>query len=219
MFIFFILFQALGISEWICSNCSSLQITKPTDIQRSCIPRILAGISRCEIVGFLLFTGEDVIGQAKTGSGKTAAFALPIIEKLSRDPFGIFALILTPSRELAYQINEQFIAFFSNSNFSITVVVGGLDMMKQAAMLRKPPNIVVSTPGRLADHLNSSPDLATCFSNLKFLVLDEADRLLEPSFTSELDRIISCLPSFDVIVFKLFKILGKTGKLSFFLQQ
>lgn len=157
-------------------------IIEPTEVQEACIPRILRG--------------EDVIGQAKTGSGKTAAFALPIIELLSEDPFGVFALVLTPSRELAFQINEQFIAFLNTSNLTSMVIVGGLDMMKQATLIRKRPNIVISTPGRLADLLKSSGgDLPSYFSNLKFLVLDEADRLLSGDISADLEIILANIPS------------------------
>ena len=89
-----------------------------------------------------------MIGCAHTGSGKTACFAVPILEQLSKDPFGIFALVLTPTRELAFQIMEQF-KVFSGSNIRISVITGGVDMMKQSAELNDIPHIVVATPGRL----------------------------------------------------------------------
>lgn len=95
-----------------------------------------------------------MIGCAHTGSGKTACFAVPILEQLSKDPFGIFALVLTPTRELAYQIMEQFKVFSgSNINIRISVITGGVDMMKQSAELNDIPHIVVATPGRLVHQL------------------------------------------------------------------
>lgn len=116
-------------------NVSEMGIREPTEVQLQCIPRILKG--------------DDVIGQAKTGSGKTAAFALPILQKLSEDPFGVFAIVLTPSRELACQISDQFVAFAAHTNFSIVTIVGGVDMMKQSVRLRHFPQIIIATPGRL----------------------------------------------------------------------
>ena len=95
-------------------------------------------------------TGKNLIGCAHTGSGKTACFAIPILQKLARDPYGIFALILTPTRELAYQINEQFKTFAGqNLNLRSTVITGGVDLMKQAAELADIPHVIVATPGRL----------------------------------------------------------------------
>ena len=94
--------------------------------------------------------GKNLIGCAHTGSGKTACFAIPILQKLARDPYGIFALILTPTRELAYQINEQFKTFAGqNLNLRSTVITGGVDLMKQAAELADIPHVILATPGRL----------------------------------------------------------------------
>ncbi|KAJ7228722.1 DEAD-domain-containing protein [Mycena pura] len=156
-----------------------MSIRTPTVVQAACIPPLLQG--------------RDCIGNAKTGSGKTIAFALPILQKLSVDPSGIFALILTPTRELAFQIAEQFAVLGGPLNAHAAVVVGGMDMMTQALELRNRPHIVVATPGRIADHLRSSAgewDL----SRVKFLVLDEADRLLSPTFAPDLSHIFSALP-------------------------
>lgn len=114
-------------------------IKTPTPVQANCIPQILAG--------------KDCIGAAKTGSGKTLAFALPIIQKLSEDPYGIFALVLTPVRELAYQIADQFAIVGKCIDLQCSVIVGGMCMMEQAKKLDKRPHVVVATPGRLADHI------------------------------------------------------------------
>ena len=127
-----------------------------------------------------------------TGSGKTAAFALPILEKLSKNPYGIFALVITPTRELAAQIVEQFLALGAKLPVRVCMVVGGLDMMKQSVELDRLPHVVICTPGRMADIMNGArpPKL----SKLKFLVLDEADRLFEKTFARDIDFIVSRLP-------------------------
>ncbi|KAJ6539286.1 P-loop containing nucleoside triphosphate hydrolase protein [Mycena capillaripes] len=172
-------FSGLGISAPLQSALTSMSIRTPTEVQAACIPPLLQG--------------RDCIGNAKTGSGKTIAFALPILQKLSVDPYGIFALILTPTRELAFQISEQFAVLGGVLNVRTAVVVGGMDMMSQALELGNRPHIVVATPGRIVDHLRSSGgewDL----SRVKFLVLDEADRLLSPTFAPELSHLFGVLP-------------------------
>ena len=161
-------FSDLGLPAWQVDTLKGLAITKPTAIQNACIPQILAG--------------KDVIGGAKTGSGKTAAFALPILKTLAEDIYGPFALILTPTRELALQIAEQFQVLGKALRVNICVVLGGCDMMKQASELARRPHIIVATPGRLVDLIRSSPDCLD-LRKLRFCVLDEADRLLDPSGT------------------------------------
>lgn len=171
-------FQELGLSKWIVKSCNALGMNKPTPIQQYCIPPALKG--------------RNIIGSALTGSGKTAAFALPILEKLSENPYGIFALVITPTRELAAQIAEQFHALGAKLPVRECLVVGGLDMMKQSVQLDRLPHVVICTPGRMADHMNGArpPKL----HKLKFLVLDEADRLFEKTFARDLEFIISRLP-------------------------
>ncbi|KAG0043013.1 hypothetical protein BGZ83_011940 [Gryganskiella cystojenkinii] len=172
-------FAQLGLASWLVNALKAMSITSPSEIQTKCIPQILAG--------------KDVIGGAKTGSGKTAAFALPILQKLSEDPYGVFAVILTPTRELAFQIAEQFNVLGKTINLKDVVVVGGLDMMTQAIALSKRPHIIIATPGRLRDHINSSGDSMN-LSKVKFLVLDEADRLLTETFAEDLGGILEALP-------------------------
>ncbi|KAG5639005.1 hypothetical protein H0H81_007913 [Sphagnurus paluster] len=172
-------FSSLGIAAPLQAALSSMSIRTPTEVQAACIPPLLAG--------------RDCIGNAKTGSGKTIAFALPILQKLSVDPYGIFALVLTPTRELAFQISEQFAVLGASLNIRTAVVVGGMDMMAQALELGNRPHVVIATPGRIVDHLRSSSgewDL----SRVKFLVLDEADRLLTPTFAEELGHLFKVLP-------------------------
>jgi len=132
--------------------------------------------------------GRDCIGNAKTGSGKTVAFAIPILQRLSVDPYGIFALVLTPTRwlpslyrlpcpkylnlfrrELALQISEQFAVLGASLNIRTAVVVGGMDMIAQALELENRPHVVVATPGRIVDHLKSSHG-GWDLSRVKFLV-------------------------------------------------
>ncbi|KAF8592164.1 DEAD-domain-containing protein [Ramaria rubella] len=157
----------------------SMSIRRPTPVQIACIPPLLQGL--------------DCIGNAKTGSGKTVAFALPILHKLSLDPYGIFAVVLTPTRELAFQISDQFAVLGGSLNLRTAVIVGGMDMMAQAIELGNRPHVVIATPGRIVDHLRSSNgewDL----SRVKFLILDEADRLLTDTFSSELSYLFSVIP-------------------------
>ncbi|KAK1387920.1 DEAD-box ATP-dependent RNA helicase 36 [Heracleum sosnowskyi] len=173
-------FSQLGLSDWALQTCKELGLKTPTPVQHSCIPRIIAG--------------DDVLGIAQTGSGKTAAFALPILHKLAEDPYGVFGLVVTPTRELAYQLAEQFRALGSCLNLRCIVVVGGMDSLTQAHALMQRPHIVIATPGRIKALINGNPDIASVFSKTKFLVLDEADRVLEPSFEDELRVIFQCLP-------------------------
>lgn len=167
-------FHDLGLCEWICQSTRVMGFRRPTPIQACCIPAILQG--------------RDVMGCAITGSGKTAAFALPILQTLSEDPYGIYAVVLTPTRELAIQISEQFIALGAGINTKVCLVIGGLNMTEQSLQLSRKPHIVIATPGRLRAHLMNAD--APTFKKVKYLVLDEADRLLSAGFESELQMIL-----------------------------
>lgn len=171
-------FSSLGLSSWLVRQCEGLGFKEATPVQKNCIPPIMEG--------------RDCIGSAKTGSGKTAAFALPILDSLSCDPYGIYALVLTPTRELAYQISDQFCVLGKHIGVKSEVIVGGVDMMVQALALSRRPHIVVATPGRLADHLQSTDTVF--MAKIKYLVLDEADRLLEKCFEDDLSVIFERLP-------------------------
>ncbi|MBN3275141.1 DDX49 helicase, partial [Polyodon spathula] len=205
-------FSALGLSEWLLQQCTQMGINKPTPVQQSCVPAILEDISEYLTVplrGRSVFRGtvrysemsgkkgcRDCMGCAKTGSGKTAAFVLPVLQKLSEDPYGIFCLVLTPTRELAYQIGEQFRVLGRPLGLRDCVVVGGMNMVAQALELSKKPHVVIATPGRLADHIRSSNTFN--MRKLRFLVLDEADRLLEQGctdFTKDLEVILGAVPA------------------------
>ncbi|PQQ02469.1 DEAD-box ATP-dependent RNA helicase 36 [Prunus yedoensis var. nudiflora] len=173
-------FSDLGLADWVLSTCTELGMRKPTAVQTHCIPKILAG--------------RDVLGLAQTGSGKTAAFALPILQRLAEDPFGVFALVITPTRELAYQLAEQFRGLGSSLHLRCSVIVGGMDMLTQAQSLMARPHVVIATPGRVKVLLQQNPDIPLLFSNTKFLVLDEADRVLDAGFEEELRVVFQCLP-------------------------
>jgi ATP-dependent RNA helicase DDX49/DBP8 len=172
-------FDKLGLDRWLIESLAKVGISTPTDIQSHCIPQILAG--------------KDIIASAKTGSGKTASFALPILHALSQDPYGVFCLVLAPTRELAFQIAEQFRVLGSSINLKQSVVVGGMDMMAQSLELSQRPHVVVATPGRLVDLIQSSPDIIH-FKRIKYLVLDEADRLLTQTFHTDLSVIFDAMP-------------------------
>lgn len=171
-------FASLGLCEPLCKACESLGWKTPTEIQKESLPYALAG--------------RDIIGLAETGSGKTAAFGLPILEKLLQTPQGLFALCLAPTRELAFQIGEQLEALGAGINVRVVTIVGGVDMIDQAIALAKKPHIVVSTPGRICDHLENTKGFN--LRNLKFLVMDEADRLLNMDFEKEIDKILQVIP-------------------------
>ncbi|KAI9841519.1 MAG: ribosomal RNA processing protein [Thelocarpon superellum] len=150
----------------------------PTPIQTESIP--------------LALEGRDLIGLAETGSGKTAAFALPILQALMDAPQPFFALVLAPTRELAFQISQAFEALGSLISVRCAVIVGGMDLVPQAIALGKKPHIVVATPGRLLDHLENTKGFS--LRRLKHLVMDEADRLLDLDFGPILDKILKVLP-------------------------
>ena len=174
-------FTELGISEWLVSTLKEIGITKPTEVQSACIEPAL--------------NGRDVLACSKTGSGKTAAFALPVLQKLSEDPYGVFCVVLTPTRELALQISEQFKIFGDGINVRVELVTGGVDTTSQSMQLTELPHIIVATPGRLADLLRSTE---LRLNKVKYFVMDEADRLLDREhgdFTEDLSDIMAKLPS------------------------
>ncbi|OAP58151.1 hypothetical protein AYL99_07241 [Fonsecaea erecta] len=173
-------FQSLAVAPWLIHSLAAMAISHPTEIQRTCIPEILKG--------------RDCIGGSRTGTGKTVAFAVPILQKWAEDPFGIYAVILTPTRELALQIYEQFQALGAPQNLKTVLITGGSDMRPQAVALAKRPHIVVATPGRLADHiLSSGKETIIGLSRARVMVLDEADRLLASGPGSMLPDLNTCL--------------------------
>ncbi|EGT58821.1 hypothetical protein CAEBREN_15104 [Caenorhabditis brenneri] len=174
-------FQQLGVASWITQQLQTMHIKTATPVQAACIPKIL--------------DGSDILGCARTGTGKTLAFAIPILQKLSVDPYGIFALILTPTRELAFQIADQFVAVGKPITLKCSVIVGGRSLIQQARELSERPHIVVATPGRLADLIESDQDvIAKVFKKIQFFVLDEADRMLEGQYNDQLKPIFESIP-------------------------
>ncbi|KAI0485337.1 P-loop containing nucleoside triphosphate hydrolase protein [Xylariaceae sp. FL0804] len=171
-------FKELGIVDPLCEAVASLKYTHPTPIQEKAIP--------------LALQDRDIIGLAETGSGKTAAFVLPILQALLAKPSAFFGLILAPTRELASQIGQAVDALGSSISVRSVTIVGGLDMVQQSIALGKKPHIIVATPGRLLDHLEKTKGFK--LSNLKFFVIDEADRLLDMDFGPILDKLLKFLP-------------------------
>jgi ATP-dependent RNA helicase RhlE len=171
-------FHALGVSETLLSDIAKAGFTEPTSIQAQAIPHVLQG--------------RDVIGCAQTGTGKTAAFVIPLIERLAATPKGQpRALILVPTRELAIQIQEVIDKLGRSTRIFATTIVGGADMQAQVRGLRQRPDILVATPGRLLDHLwNGTVNLAP----MKILVLDEADRMLDMGFAPQINQILDAMP-------------------------
>ncbi|XP_035036251.2 probable ATP-dependent RNA helicase DDX47 [Hippoglossus stenolepis] len=171
-------FKELGVTEVLCEACDQLGWKVPTKIQVEAIPVALQG--------------KDVIGLAETGSGKTGAFAIPILQSLLNSPQRLHTLVLTPTRELAFQIAEQFEALGSSIGVKCAVIVGGIDMMSQSMVLAKKPHIVIATPGRLIDHMENTKGFS--LRALRFLVMDEADRILNMDFETEVDKILKVIP-------------------------
>ncbi|HSK73049.1 MAG TPA: DEAD/DEAH box helicase [Pyrinomonadaceae bacterium] len=169
-------FKELGLKSALVQTCESLGYTEPTPIQKETIPVILEG--------------SDVIAGAETGTGKTAAFLLPLIQRLMENkPKGIAVLVLAPTRELALQI-EINCRQFAPKKLRCVALIGGAGYKKQIEGLRG-VNIIVATPGRLMDFMQQG---AIDFSNLQTLVLDEADRMLDMGFLPAIKRILKALP-------------------------
>ncbi|MCF7917614.1 DEAD/DEAH box helicase [Candidatus Gracilibacteria bacterium] len=177
-------FENLSLIPPILQAIKSKGYTTPTPIQSQAIPVILQG--------------KDLLGCAQTGTGKTAAFAIPILQilheekKTGRWEKGIKALIITPTRELAIQINESFAAYGKGTHLQHTVVFGGVNQYAQAHKLKAGVDILVATPGRLLDLMNQG---LVGLQNLKIFTLDEADRMLDMGFINDIKKIINKLPA------------------------
>ena len=173
-------FASLGLSPALVSAVNALGYEEPTPIQKEAIPVLLAG--------------SDMLGQAATGTGKTAAFALPLLDTLSRDGKGrgkVRALVLVPTRELAMQVAEALHKYAKGSNLNVVPVYGGAPMDHQIRALRRGTEVVVGTPGRVLDHLRRQTlDLSV----VQVLVLDEADEMLDMGFAEDIDAIVKETP-------------------------
>src|SRR5918998_413781 len=172
-------FSELGLRPALVRRCESLGYTEPTAIQERAIPIVL--------------TGADLIGCAETGTGKTAAFLLPTMQRMSEAPRpGVRVLVLAPTRELVSQIHESYKELAPKGSPKCAAVIGGASMSNQKDALRRGAGVVVATPGRLLDHVERRTlDL----SFVEVLVLDEADRMLDMGFLPAIRRILAELPA------------------------
>jgi ATP-dependent RNA helicase DeaD len=171
-------FQNLGISQETLKSLDSLGYQKPTEIQEKAIPVVLSG--------------KDLVAQAQTGTGKTAAFGIPIVEKINTKQKKIQALVLVPTRELAIQVAKEIKELGKNKKVFVLSVYGGKSMKHQIDFLKKGNDVViVGTPGRVKDLLNRG---FLKLDNVKMFVLDEADRMLEMGFIEDIEEIMSYLP-------------------------
>lgn len=171
-------FTSLALSNAILDGIKASGFTTATPIQEQSLP--------------LTLEGKDVVGLARTGSGKTAAFLLPILQKIETDPKkGIQGLIISPTRELASQIDDEIFALGYHAGATSALIIGGSDFSAQSKAIRNDVSILVATPGRLIDQIKL---MKIDFSNLDFLVLDEADRMLDMGFMPDIKKIIGYLP-------------------------
>jgi ATP-dependent RNA helicase RhlE len=174
-------FKSLGLSDPLVRGILATGYTAPTEIQSQAIPAAIEG--------------RDVIGCAQTGTGKTAAFVLPILNRLSHEHASkkkaVKSLILTPTRELAVQIEQAIVGYGRFTHLHTLAVYGGVSIQNQLSTLRRGVDIVVATPGRLMDHMRRrSIDL----SNIEVLVIDEADRMFDMGFINDVRKIVAALP-------------------------
>ena len=175
-------FADLGLCPPLVSTCRKLGYSRPTAVQRAIIPQILNHNSypSSSSSSPTNTNNSHLLALSSTGSGKTAAFVLPLLHLLSSDPYGIYSLIITPTRELAKQIQQQILALGSGSGWRVTcaLIIGGENLTNQSLELNKQPNFVVGTPGRLAELCRGDNTYKPNFRKVKFVILDEADRLL-----------------------------------------
>ena len=171
-------FEELGLSNIALKTLAKLGYETPTPIQERCIPAILSG--------------SDIIGQAQTGTGKTAAFALPLLEKIDPNKLQPQVLVLTPTRELAIQVAEAFRSYASHlENFHILPIYGGQSIDNQLRQLKRGAQVIVGTPGRVIDHIKRK---SLKLESLQSFVLDEADEMLNMGFIDDIEWILSNAP-------------------------
>ncbi|MDN4055583.1 DEAD/DEAH box helicase [Massilia sp. YIM B02763] len=175
-------FASLGLIDQIVRTLASLEYTQPTPIQAQAIPAVLAG--------------RDVMAAAQTGTGKTAGFALPLLQRLVQDGAqvgsnAVRALVLVPTRELAEQVHESVRAYGDGLPLRTMVAYGGVSINPQMMRLRKGVDVLVATPGRLLDLQRQN---AVKFNQVQALVLDEADRMLDLGFSRDIDKLLALLP-------------------------
>ncbi len=194
-------FSSLNLDKALTDAVKAKGYDQATPIQLKAIPAILAK--------------KDVMAGAQTGTGKTAAFALPILQRLLHvmpESRPVRALVLTPTRELAQQVYKSFVSYAENTKINVAVAYGGVSINPQIAALNKGADVLVATPGRLLDHIING---SLALTELECLVFDEADRMLDMGFKDEIDRILNRVPinrqtllfsaTFDDAIFKLSK--------------
>ncbi|MCD4714085.1 MAG: DEAD/DEAH box helicase [Clostridiales bacterium] len=170
-------FNNLGLSDNILKSLNEMGFTEPTEVQKRAIPRVM--------------NGEDLIVMSKTGSGKTGAFGIPMLEIIQKSSDGPQGLVLTPTRELAVQVDTDIKKMAKFTEMRTTVVYGQHSMVKEVEQLNKGVEIVTGTPGRVFDHIRQGN---LNMKNIKFLVLDEADRMLDMGFIDQVVKIIKTVP-------------------------
>ncbi|MFR9557761.1 MAG: DEAD/DEAH box helicase [Rikenellaceae bacterium] len=171
-------FEQLGLSDQMLRAIAAKGFESPTQIQALCIPKLLEG-------------DGDIIAQSQTGTGKTATFGIPILQKIDRNREGVKAIILVPTRELAIQAAEELNSFNAELKLSITAIYGGASMSEQLRRLSRGVDIIVGTPGRTLDHIRRG---TMKLGNIQYLILDEADEMLNMGFVEDVEEIMSHTP-------------------------
>ncbi|CAM3954713.1 DEAD/DEAH box helicase [Mesobacillus zeae] len=172
------MFEELGISPEILSSLKKMGFEEATPIQCQTIPKSLEN--------------KDLIGQAQTGTGKTAAFGIPLIDKIDRERNIIQGIIIAPTRELAVQVSEELYRIGSGKRVGVLAIYGGQDINRQIRALKKGPHIIVGTPGRLLDHIKRK---TLRLENVETVILDEADEMLNMGFIEDIESILASTPS------------------------
>ena len=174
------MFQEMGISPATLKAVKNMGFEEATPIQAQTIP--------------LSLENKDVIGQAQTGTGKTAAFGIPLVEKINKEKNHIQGMIIAPTRELAIQVSEELYKIGAGKRIGVLAIYGGQDISRQIRALKKGPHIIVGTPGRLLDHINRK---TMNLENVETVILDEADEMLNMGFIEDIEEILSKVPSTD----------------------
>ena len=178
-------FEKMKLEKWIKKVIKYLSYKEPTEVQKYIIPQILQN--------------KSVIAISKTGTGKTASFCLPILSELSKNPFGLYAIILEPTRELVLQVEEKLKLFSTGFNLRMCSIIGGEDYTTQLKELDKIPHIIIATPGRLVSFLENN--YIKLVENLRYFVLDEFDQLLDETIRPDIEKIITYLPDDRITLF------------------
>jgi superfamily II DNA/RNA helicase len=196
----------MKLEKWIKKVINYLSYKEPTEVQKYVIPQMLKE--------------KNVIAISKTGTGKTASFCLPILSELSKNPFGLYAIILEPTRELVLQVEEKLKLFSTGFNLRMCSIIGGEDFTTQLNELDKIPHIIIATPGRLVSFLENN--YIKLVQNLRYFVMDEFDQLLDETIKPDIDKIITYLPDERITLFfsatimqtkeELKKYIGKNNK-------